>query len=131
MDGRMHQPDDQTRRARELRQECITAERKLWRCFSQTNKGERGHGERQYLAKMGIETIRVGPSVADDGIHDFVDSFREQCRDRAALQELVENSFAHNIESDHFHAAAIKPFANRDSAFTYRTELKLIDGKPP
>lgn len=117
----MHQPDEQTDRARELRQDAIDAERKLWRRFSQTNKGNlkarrqhpvgpfivdfycfaaklaleidgNSHVGREtndeardkYLAKMGIETIRVGPSVADDGIHEFVDWFREQCRERVA-----------------------------------------------
>ncbi|MBS1702507.1 MAG: DUF559 domain-containing protein [Armatimonadetes bacterium] len=36
-----------------------------------------------YLSKMGIKTIRVGPSVADEGINEFVEWFREECRKRA------------------------------------------------
>lgn len=120
MDGRKHQPDEQTIRARKLRQDSVDAERKLWRLFSQSNKGNlkirRQHpvgpfivdfycfaaklaleidgnshvgseaqdeARDKYLAKMGIKTIRVSPSVADAGIHEFVDWFREQCRERA------------------------------------------------
>lgn len=41
-----------------------------------------------YLSKMGIKTIRVGPSVADEGINEFVEWFREECRIRA--EELAQ-----------------------------------------
>lgn len=37
----------------------------------------------KYLAKMGVETIRVSPCVADEIISEFVNWFREQCRERA------------------------------------------------
>ena len=37
----------------------------------------------KYLSKKGVKTIRVGPSVADEGIHDFVEWFRDECRTRA------------------------------------------------
>lgn len=121
MDGRNFQPDDQTVRARNLRQAEINAETKLWKKFRKLNsidlKIRRQHpvgpfivdffcsaaklaleidggshegredqdaARDKYLCKMGIETMRVPPSVADDHIDEFVARFREECRERAA-----------------------------------------------